>query len=510
MPSIRSSARCLSTSRNASREDLDRFIPSRRRMNMDLCRRKLSSDVSKPRESSRLSSITCFGPASAARRSKLAYQKQLLSTLCSVSSSDLDDDSQLKSIFQYGNVSPLKTSNGRSQHRSVGAAAAAAAAAVPFEMDFLRSSKTCLSQDSLIANTINTNRAINCRPVTILDAPFIVNDFYTHPLSWSKDNVLAVALGSIVYLMNASTKAVHELVDVRTTTSSRDTSARTDSTSNRVMAVKWCTIDGLAHFLAVGTRTDVRVYDTVCRHEVPISRCTGGLVRALCWNDSRQWLTVGYATGKVVNMDCRSGTTAEMSRRFTSVSSVCNVAWNPEGTCLASGLNDNAIHLWDASMMRNVQARCGPRLVLESHTAAVKGLAWCPYRRNLLASGGGSADRCIKLWDACSGRELRSVNTGSQVASLLWGRHRQELYSGHGFSRNTVAVWSYPKLEHVESLSHHKDRILSMDMSPDGCQMASISADESLCIWKLEAATAVRSGADHTKSPYFGLRFAIR
>ena len=157
-------------------------------------------------------------------------------------------------------------------------------------------------------------------------------------------------------------------------------------------------------------------------------------------------------------------------------------------------------------MMRSEAANRGPRLVLNSHTAAVKGLAWCPYRRNMLASGGGKADRCIKLWDACSGSVLKSVNTGSLVSSLAWSRNHQELYSGHGSSINTVVAWSFPKMERIQTFStHHKRQILAIDMSPDGCKLASVGGDEALYIWKVDAAPA----------PFWcpsslGSRFAIR
>ena len=40
---------------------------------------------------------------------------------------------------------------------------------------------------------------------------------------------------------------------------------------------------------------------------------------------------------------------------------VCGLEWNPEGTVLASGGNDNLLLLWDTHMARN------PRHVLERH-----------------------------------------------------------------------------------------------------------------------------------------------
>ena len=80
------------------------------------------------------------------------------------------------------------------------------------------------------------------------------------------------------------------------------------------------------------------------------------------------------------------------------------------------------------------------------HQAAVKALAWCPFERNVLASGGGTADRCIKLWNSANGACLNSVDTGSQVCSLLWSKHQKELVSSHGFSQNQLCLWHYPSM----------------------------------------------------------------
>ena len=37
------------------------------------------------------------------------------------------------------------------------------------------------------------------------------------------------------------------------------------------------------------------------------------------------------------------------------------------------------------------------RLILMQHQAAVKVLAWCPFHRGLLTSGGEAADRTLKF-----------------------------------------------------------------------------------------------------------------
>ncbi len=509
VPRMRSTARSLHvlTPQTAPCDDQDRFIPSRRRMNMDLCRRKLNS-ASKSCESS---NVACVGPPSAARLMKLPYKKQLLSTLCNVSTSDLDDELQLKSLMKYGSVSPSMTSNRRP-----------IVAADPFAMDSLRSSSCGFNALSQKLNVAVTKRTISPHPAKSLNARGIVDDYYTNPISWSKDNVLAVALGISVYLMNESTGAVQEIAGAGKTPVDQR------GLSNHVRSVKWCTMEGSTHHLAVATSVGfVRIFDTTCGKEIMRTNmgCRNSTMRAVCWNDSRQYLTAGYTNGKIGNHDLRSGveTTMTMAPSVGGSSSVCNLAWNSEGSCLASGRNDNMVHLWDASMTRSAESGRGqsPRHILQSHTGAVKGLAWCPYRRDVLASGGGTADGCIKLWNACSGSLLKSVATGSQVCSLIWGQHHQELYSGHGYgdemssSANAVVAWSYPKMEQIQIMRGHEGRILSMGMSPDGTKLASMGADNSLCIWKVDAVPASsRSGsagaANCLASPSFGSRFAIR
>lgn len=86
---------------------------------------------------------------------------------------------------------------------------------------------------------------------------------------------------------------------------------------------------------------------------------------------------------------------------------ICGLKWSWCGSQLASGGNDNNLCIFDAQfqLQHKVQA----------HSAAVKALAWCPYQANLLASGGGTADRCIRFWNTHTGAQLSCIDTGSQV-----------------------------------------------------------------------------------------------
>ncbi|CAM9801837.1 unnamed protein product, partial [Sphacelaria rigidula] len=149
---------------------------------------------------------------------------------------------------------------------------------------------------------------------------------------------------------------------------------------------------------------------------------------------------------------------------------VCGLKWSPDGSTLASGGNENFLCLWDANMSgRGLgQARGvnggrapgehAPRKVLTQHQAAVKALAWCPFQRHLLGSGGGTADRTIKFWNTANGCMLNSVDTGSQVCALQWSKHNKELVSSHGFSENQLCLWKYPSMLKIKEFRGHTSR----------------------------------------------------
>lgn len=80
---------------------------------------------------------------------------------------------------------------------------------------------------------------------------------------------------------------------------------------------------------------------------------------------------------------------------------VCGLKWSLDGQYLASGGNDNMLQIWQSITGRNSSQ---PVYSFNQHQAAVKALAWCPWQNNLLASGGGTADRTIRFWNISTGK----------------------------------------------------------------------------------------------------------
>ena len=85
---------------------------------------------------------------------------------------------------------------------------------------------------------------------------------------------------------------------------------------------------------------------------------------------------------------------------------VCGLEWSPDDRELASGGNDNQLLVWGN---HGVQ----PQLRFCEHNAAVKAISWSPHQHGLLASGGGTADRCIRFWNTVTGAAMNHVDTGA-------------------------------------------------------------------------------------------------
>ncbi|KAK9700113.1 hypothetical protein RND81_08G217900 [Saponaria officinalis] len=302
-------------------------------------------------------------------------------------------------------------------------------------------------------------RKVPKTPHKVLDAPSLQDDFYLNLVDWSSQNVLAVGLGTCVYLWNASNSKVTRLCDL--------------GPNDSVCAVQW-TREG--SYVSVGTSNGlVQVWDgTQCKR---VRSMSGHQTRAgvLAWNS--RILASGSRDRNILQHDLRVSSDY-VSKLVGHKSEVCGLKWSHDDRELASGGNDNQLLVWNQHSQQ-------PVLKLTEHTAAVKAIAWSPHQSGLLASGGGTADRCIRFWNTSNGNQLNHIDTGSQVCNLAWSKNVNEIVSTHGYSQNQVMVWKYPSLSKVATLTGHSLRVLYLAMSPDGQTIVTGAGDETLRFWNV-------------------------
>ncbi|KAF0976366.1 hypothetical protein FDP41_004546 [Naegleria fowleri] len=311
------------------------------------------------------------------------------------------------------------------------------------------------------------SRHIPQTPEKVLDAPQMIDDYYLNLLDWNSNNVLAVALCESVYLWNGETGDINKLMSC----SQQD---------NYITSVSWVE-DGT--YLAIGTNyNDVQIWDVNRSKQIRTMKGHTQRVCSLAWNTFI--LSSGGKDGKILNHDVRQAKHLITTQSIHQDFEVCGLKWSHDGNQLASGANDNILNIWDKSLLLT-QSEIMPKFSLREHVAAVKALAWCPWQANLLASGGGTSDRKMMFWNTQTGTLLNTIDTNSQVCSLIWSKSDREIISSHGFSQNQLCVWKYPSLVKVAELTGHKSRVLHMAQSPDGTTIVSAAGDETLRFWKV-------------------------
>jgi cell division cycle 20-like protein 1 (cofactor of APC complex) len=304
-----------------------------------------------------------------------------------------------------------------------------------------------------------TPRKIARSPFKVLDAPALQDDFYLNLVDWSASNVLAVGLGTCVYLWSACTSKVTKLCEL----------APNDS----VCSVAW-TQRGT--YLGVGTNSgEVQLWDVAKGKMTRAMHGHRSRAGTLAWNSHT--LSSGSRDRTILNRDIRSPN--DYSAKLVGhKSEVCGLKWSYDDCQLASGGNDNQLFIWNAHSSQPV-LRCS------EHTAAVKAIAWSPHQHGLLASGGGTADRCIRFWNTVTNSPLQCVDTGSQVCNLVWSKNVNEIVSTHGYSQNQIVVWRYPSMSKLATLTGHTLRVLFLSISPDGQTIVTGAGDETLRFWNV-------------------------
>lgn len=269
----------------------------------------------------------------------------------------------------------------------------------------------------------------------------------------------------------------------------------------------------------------ILIYDTVSSRRLRTMTGHTARVSSLAWNS--HILSTGSRDRSILHRDVRSPSQS-LSKLVGHKQEVCGLRWNSDTGQLASGGNDNKVFIWEGLDERWLH-RWGE--AEGGHRAAVKAVAWSPHQRGLLATGGGTADRCIKFWNTVSTAQhsanaaltathstrqsldltsttsppplgsgivqlhgdesdrpanphlLRTHDTGSQVCNLLFSSLTSELVSTHGFSQHAINIWKYPSMQQVVSLTGHTYRVLYLAMSPDGQVIVTGAGDETLRFW---------------------------
>ena len=328
------------------------------------------------------------------------------------------------------------------------------------------------------STTGGKDRRIATYPHKILDAPGMQDDFYLNLISWSSTNVVGIALGGSAYIWKAETG---EVVLV------------SEGPEGSYIASLDFSNDG--QFLGVGYPNGaVELWDVETQSKLRTMAGHAAQVGVLSWNN--HVLSSGCQDGSIWHHDVRVARHKVMEL-LGHQGEVCGLRWRADGELLASGGNDNVLNIWDGRLgdvgTPGSSSRSAARWTKRNHTAAVKAVAWCPWQPALLASGGGTSDATVHIWNTTTGARLHSLVTPAQISSIQWSPHRKEFLTTHGYPTNAIMVHSYPSMDKIAEIKDaHDSRVLFSALSPNGELVCTAAGDENLKFWKIWEAPKVK------------------
>lgn len=424
----------------------DRFIPCRNSSNWQINFSLLQENIKSPGQSKKAKDTN-----SDCSKDGVAYNCLLKNELLGTAIEDVKEQAEERKAFTPCEGRHSNLFNYRVLDNSI-----INEASSPYSLSPVSS-----KSQKLLRSPRKAARKISRIPFKVLDAPELQDDFYLNLVDWSSTNVLSVGLGTCVYLWSACTSQVTRLCDL-------------SADGDTVTSVSWAE---RGHLVAVGTHKGyVQVWDVTGNKCVSILEGHSARVGALAWNGDI--LSSGSRDRLILQRDVRTPSLTPERRLGGHRQEVCGLKWSPDNQHLASGGNDNKLFVWNMSSLQPIQT-------YTEHLAAVKAIAWSPHHHGLLASGGGTADRCIRFWNTLTSQPMQYIDTGSQVCNLAWSKHASELVSTHGYSQNQILVWKYPSLTQVAKLTGHSYRVLYLAMSPDGESIVTGAGDETLRFWNV-------------------------
>ncbi len=152
-----------------------------------------------------------------------------------------------------------------------------------------------------------------------------------------------------------------------------------------------------------------------------------------------------------------------------------SVAFNHDGTLLASASEDETIRVWDLASGK-------PRYCFDGYSGEISSVSFSPDGKTLAADLGAKA-HIVRFWDIATGKQLPTLLSHPGVIQSVAYSHDGNLVAT-GSQDGSLRVWNAANGKLIYTMPH-AGQIVSISFSPDGKTLATSSSDTTIRLWNL-------------------------
>ncbi|MBT7696295.1 MAG: WD40 repeat domain-containing protein, partial [Desulfobacterales bacterium] len=131
------------------------------------------------------------------------------------------------------------------------------------------------------------------------------------------------------------------------------------------------------------------------------------------------------------------------------------------------------------------------------HTRSITSVAFTPDGRFIVS---GSRDETIKIWEASTGREIRTISgIGEDISSIAISPCGRYIISADEDYSENLKLWDMASGKKIKTFKGHKSNYgISVTFSPNGEYVISGDRDKNLKLWDIASGNEVRSFSGST------------
>jgi len=181
-----------------------------------------------------------------------------------------------------------------------------------------------------------------------------------------------------------------------------------------------------------------------------------------------------------------SGQEPELIIPLGHTDQIFSVKYSNNGKFILSGSADKLVKLWDARTGLELRS-------LKGH----KGAVYCvDISSNDAMAASGSQDGTIIIWDIMLGKAIKTLaGHQSNVEAICFSPDNKYVISGS--QDNTIKIWDILTGKEIQTLKKHTDRVRSLAFSSDGKYFCSGSWDNTICLWDFQKKQIVGVFSEH-------------